>query len=530
MQTRALAIVVAATAIGFACGSSDQVSPDACPNPTVDAGAVDERDDLPDTGADPTGDAGGTADGSADGGPTPAVPCVGCTRTAFGAPTWEPTGIVLFTGRIGQFAEDYNPLMQSLLAPRHQFYGAVNQFGPAVAHPPPYDGEIFELLAARGITPSQTFTNQEFTTPNAVLMTMTIVPSSGAAVASSFDFVSGPVISNLQFPITVDADLYRNGQLYNPAFDSVYLGYSQFSPPIAVSGSNPPVPAQGTSHLFVSLPVRPGPGPQPPPTPADGVYEYRVKATDATGAGWNVTVPFKVGTGGTPSTGIPLVADADGRFDGTNPAGVVGHWWSTGDAFAMDGTPGGGTCPAAGFPPSACSVLTTPAPAMPFRPEPNGKGMCTSGTSAQVVAGSDGMLAWSSIWGNMIGVDLNNPNAGPLSLSVAPYDAVAHGITGFAFDIDAVPLGGQMRVAFATTGTEMNAPYWSGATTNLSPVLAPGHYEMRWPEIGGPMYLGPSAPPFDPKQLKWISFHMVSNNGFAVPYSYCLSNVMLLTN
>ena len=40
---------------------------------------------------------------------------------------------------------------------------------------------------------------------------------------------------------------------------------------------------------------------------------------------------------------------------------------------------------------------------------------------------------------------------------------------------------------------------------------------MRWAEIGGPKYLGPAAPPFDPRTLKWIQFHVVSTTNASVP-------------
>jgi hypothetical protein len=231
-----------------------------------------------------------------------------------------------------------------------------------------------------------------------------------------------------------------------------------------------------------------------------------------------------------PSTGIVLVPDADGMYDGSNAAGVVGAWWSIGDFYGVDTSPGSGLCPMAGFPPESCSMLTTPTPGSPFRPDPGGRGMCTSGVAAQVANGSDGQPAYSSIWGNIIGFALNSTaprDAGSDTLGV--YDAPAHGITGFAFDIDAVPPGGQLRVTFPTKGTENNAAYWSGTTNNLSPITSPGHYEMRWPEIGGPMYLT-AAPPFDPTTLEMISFHVVSNTIAPTSYSFCINNVMLLTN
>jgi hypothetical protein len=294
------------------------------------------------------------------------------------------------------------------------------------------------------------------------------------------------------------------------------------------------VPAQGVSHFFLNFGksrlAMPQPMPQPMPV-VDGDYEYRVTMTDATGAGWKVVAPFKVGAGGGPaSTGIVLKPDADGRFDGSNAAGVNGRWWATGDDFGLDGTAGGGSCPMAGFAASDCSVLTTPTAGMAFHPDPNGKGMCTSGVSAKVVPGSDGMLAWSAIWGNIIGFHLAESGSDPYPANVRPYDAGAHGITGFAFDIDAVPPGGHIRVGFQTSGTENNPAYWGGAGSDVSPVFQPGHFEMRWRDVGGPMYLGANAPPFNPAQLVAIQFHVVSSNIAPVPFTFCVNNIMLLTN
>jgi hypothetical protein len=231
-----------------------------------------------------------------------------------------------------------------------------------------------------------------------------------------------------------------------------------------------------------------------------------------------------------PSIGILLVADGDGHFDGSNAAGVIGSWWATGDDYGMNNLPGAGTCPADGFPETACSVLNAPTPGTYFRPDASGRGMCTSGVSAQVIPDGDGKLAYSSIWGNIIGFNPANPGTlADGATLVGPYDAPAHGITGFAFDIDAVPLGGHLRVTFQTVGTENNAAYWGGATGDLSPVTAPGHYEIRWPQVGGPFYLT-NPPPFDPTMLTGITFQVVSNSSGPVPFNFCVNNAMLLTN
>jgi len=230
------------------------------------------------------------------------------------------------------------------------------------------------------------------------------------------------------------------------------------------------------------------------------------------------------------STGIKLVPDGDGHFDGTNEAGVIGYWWSTGDDYGMDGTPDNGTCPMDGFSAAECSMLASPTPGMFFQPDAGGRGMCTSGVAAQVIADASGSPAYSSIWGNMIGFQINTP--GPSDGGVAmrmPYDAPAHGITGFAFDIDAVPTGGHIRVTFQTVGTENSAAYWGGASGDASPIAGPGHYEMRWADIGGPMY-ATNPPPFDPTEIEAITFHVYSNAVAPVPYSFCINNVMLLTD
>ena len=441
--------------------------------------------------------------------------CIDCTRDSFGpllpdASNWEPGRVVLFSANVGPSAETRRAWLQSLLAPRHRFYAAENDFGPALAHPPPYDDEIYDLLDARGITASQAFDDAQFTAPQAVMMVMTLRPWGVAPYeGSSFDFEQGPIIPNSFFPIAADAELYRDGRLVSTEH-SVHLGHDQFVPPLTVSETDPPARVQGVSHMFLTFAANGALGGSAPFGAPDGNYEYRVTLTDGWARGWIVRVPFKVGKGGVPATPgkVSLVPDANGAFDGTNAAGVRGTWWAGGDAYGADGSLGGGSCPMAGFPLSSCSMIQVPAPGAPFTPDIGGK-MCATGVVAPVPLGSDGMRAWSAVWGTIFGFNLAVDDAGV----AGPYDAIARGFTGFAFDIDNVPPGGHLRVQFATPATNLNAAYWQGASFDLSPVTAPGHYEIRWPEIGGPMYLGPGAPPFDPRMLSAISFQVVAYQG-----------------
>src|SRR5206468_7940286 len=105
--------------------------------------------------------------------------------------------------------------------------------------------------------------------------------------------------------------------------------------------------------------------------------------------------------------------------------------------------------------------------------------MCASGVTAQVLPDATGNPAYSSIWGSIVGFDVANTagtgadagaDAGNTRMA---YDAPAHGITGFAFDIDNPPPGGHLRVTFQPVGTENAAAYWGGATMDASPIGTP---------------------------------------------------------
>ena len=65
---------------------------------------------------------------------------------------------------------------------------------------------------------------------------------------------------------------------------------------------------------------------------------------------------------------------------------------------------------------------------------------------------------------------------------------------------------------------------------DLSPFVGPGHYEVRWPRVGGPLYLGAYAPPFDPTKIEWIAFHVVSREFEPASYDFCINKIVLLTN
>ncbi len=257
--------------------------------------------------------------------------CIDCTREYVGPlflddPSWGPGRVVLFSAGVGSSPEARRSWIQSLLAPHHKFYAAENDFGPAQAHPPPYDDEIYERLDARGLTASQAFDDVQFTAPQAVMMVMTLVPWGVTPFEGiSFDFEQGPVIPNFLFPITVDAELYRDGRLVSSEH-SVHIGHDQFDPPLTVSGTMKPLPsAQGVSHMLLALAADGSLGGSPPFGAPDGDYVYRVTMRDARVIGWNVSVPFKVGKGGNGNVPPPTTGTggSSGPGSGGGPAAAA---------------------------------------------------------------------------------------------------------------------------------------------------------------------------------------------------------------
>ena len=184
---------------------------------------------------------------------------------------------------------------------------------------------------------------------------------------------------------------------------------------------------------------------------------------------------------------------------------IQGAWFAASDGQAE--------CLQAGY--AACSVISEPDPNAPFYPPTKDLGMCTSG----VVAKGTGS---PPIWGAMIGFVLNETASGR-----RPYDAEAHGVTGFAFDLDSEPgPGAEIRVELPTETTQGDPASWAGKTQPYSPVHA-GHNEFKWSEVGGPIYLL-HPPALDLRKLMQVGFHVLPNPQHEVSYRFCIQNLTAL--
>jgi hypothetical protein len=225
-------------------------------------------------------------------------------------------------------------------------------------------------------------------------------------------------------------------------------------------------------------------------------------------------------------TSVPITPGPTGLVLGSsNVLGVQGPWYAYADGMGGDGLSATGICEArGGHPATACSQVATPA--VGSFPNVGGK-MCTSGTVAVVIAGAGGLPDYANITGAGIGLDLNN-NGGAVPVR-GVFNATAKGVTGVAFDLEIVALPA-LRVEFPTPATDISsagAAYWGADVSFASSPAVAGTNVIRWADVRIP---GAAPPAFDPTMIESILFHIPTKVTSTGPYSFCVSNLKLLTN
>jgi hypothetical protein len=242
-------------------------------------------------------------------------------------------------------------------------------------------------------------------------------------------------------------------------------------------------------------------------------------ASSAAGAGTSSSDVLPTG-----ATEVPLTPSMTGFVDST-ATGVQGAWYSYGDG--NEGAMPAGVCQTTGMHmTSECSVITAPAPGLPFAPAGTSMAqMCTNGTVAKVIPAAK--PDYSNIFGAGIGLDLNNPGLDGGTGKKMPYNAKTHNVIGISFDLSAVPASG-LRVEFPFSAPD--AAIWkpSKAGSYTSP-LSVGHNILLFTNVVPPPYVAAAAQvPFDPATLLSLQFHIPTTTSSSAPYSFCLDNVSLI--
>jgi len=237
------------------------------------------------------------------------------TVTPIGDPTWKPVDFHLFSGTTGTAADNFAGVLGTITTvlppPNHRPHPDLG-VGPGDPHPPPYDTEIGQGVAA-GFVEKSVFTRADFSEPRGIFAAFMLVPAPGATGRSP-DFASGPIIPNGLFPFDFNGDTFRQGVEFSSA--------STFQIPPLDDKLNPPFDVQGHSHapIFYVDNYEFGFDPSPP---IDGSYEYRIKITDAQGNGYQIVTPFQVS--GASSVPLPAAAWAGLPVLGLLMAGATAY-------------------------------------------------------------------------------------------------------------------------------------------------------------------------------------------------------------
>jgi len=203
-----------------------------------------------------------------------------------GDPIWRPVDFHLFSAPIGSPPnfEGFATTAVSLLPPPNHELHPQLLIGPGAAHAPPYDAELAQGVAALGLKEGRVFGASEFSGINGIYLVFMVVPDPGTT-GSSPDFVSGPIIPNTLFPITVTIVTTRNGEVFDVSAPSTV-------PPLNDPSLTPSFDVQGHSHFpyFVADAAIFG----PPGVGPAGNYRYTVTLTDQQGNGWTMHAHFIV--------------------------------------------------------------------------------------------------------------------------------------------------------------------------------------------------------------------------------------------
>jgi hypothetical protein len=128
-------------------------------------------------------------------------------------------------------------------------------------------------------------------------------------------------------------------------------------------------------------------------------------------------------------------------------------------------------------------------------------------------------------------LDFNNPG-GDAGAAKGYFDLTPYRGIGFDFTGDVIP-SKAMRVNFPFNGeTSDDLPYWEGASMSYSPLTNGAHVEIQWADVAPEQFLEAGVPPpapLDKTQVASIQFQVYTASTAATPFSYCVSNLTLLT-
>jgi hypothetical protein len=230
--------------------------------------------------------------------------------------------------------------------------------------------------------------------------------------------------------------------------------------------------------------------------------------------------------------------DANGYVSlGSNNIGIQGAWYAYGDDWGITGAPPG-NCEKALHPPTACSQITSPPPAMPDAGDGGGGGgfpntngmMCLSGTAAKVIGTPPD---YSNIFGIGIGLDFNNVMGVKSPWDSTGAKTMGPKVIGFSFTITGFPTGAVVRVEFPTPITDPTGDSYQLTISKDGTYRADLTTMMSDPNYLKPAFNAPADAgmlKWDPTQVESIQFHVVTDTTAShAVMNFCVSNLTAIT-
>jgi hypothetical protein len=102
--------------------------------------------------------------------------------------------------------------------------------------------------------------------------------------------------------------------------------------------------------------------------------------------------------------------------------------------------------------------------------------------------------------------------------TVHAWDATGHGVTGFGFTIDELPVGGELRFNLKASNDDNNY---------CAKIAAAGYNEFRFDSLKMSCWAPQDTPP-DYTALEAVHWQFVTNQAASYPFSICISNLIAL--
>jgi hypothetical protein len=122
-------------------------------------------------------------------------------------------------------------------------------------------------------------------------------------------------------------------------------------------------------------------------------------------------------------------------------------------------------------------------------------------------------------WGGAIGFNLNQAEGD--DPPAEPFDASAAGVTGFGFDVSALPIGGQLRFNVLVAGEDTN--------NYCAAITAPAGNQFHWTDLKLSCWAAEDATP-DPTRIQAVHWQIVTNDSGPFDFDFCVTNITALTD